>query len=80
MASRTAVLNPAPVKVTLYMPIGSVANWNRPGVVVIRVCGLINAGLVSVTVTLGTGAPALSVTVPKMVARGLCKRKRTQEK
>src|SRR5687767_10327052 len=48
------------------MPIGKLGNRYEPLAAVPVVCGVINAGLVSVTVAPGRTAPVPSVTLPKI--------------
>src|SRR3989442_9631882 len=63
--SRTTVLKPVSVKVTLYVPGRSSAIWYRPApsVKTVRTCS-ISAGLRASPVTPGRTLPVASVTVP----------------
>src|SRR6059036_513925 len=65
--SRTTVLKPVSVKVTLYVPGRSSTIWYRPApsVKTVRTCS-ISAGLRASTVTPGRTLPVASVTVPPM--------------
>src|SRR5687767_10050182 len=69
MPSRFTFWNPANSKAISYTPGGSARKRYEPSAPVTCICGWISAGLLAVTLTPGSTAPVLSVTVPLMRPR-----------
>jgi len=60
------VLKPGSSNFTVYVPTLRRGNWKEPVSLVVAVCGWSSEGPVSVTVTPGSTAPDVSLTLPKI--------------
>src|SRR5205823_8136094 len=66
MPALITVLKPGSSNFTVYVPTLRRGNWNDPVSLGVAVCGCSSEGPVSVTITPGSTAPDVSVTLPKI--------------